>query len=272
MVNLLEIQKTTTAQAIRSLVQTSDLRPYLGGSAIGHECERYLWYAFRWCFQEEISERQGRLFGRGHREEPVIVEMLSKIGVQFWGDQDEIVFAHGHAKGHRDGVVQGVPESPKVPHLAEFKTMNDKNFKEVCKMGVAASKPIYYAQCQIYMKHFNLTRTLFVAINKNDDSVYVERLRYDKVVADRLDKKAEEIVLMEHPPSKRFEPTWFSCKWCSANKVCHAGETALQTCRTCKFIDIYPKGEWKCQKYDDLLLSSGQQRLSCKFYAVLEGL
>jgi hypothetical protein len=231
-----------------------------------------LWYAFRWCFEEEISERQSRLFGRGHREEAVIVEALEKVGIRFCGDQDEIVFAHGHCKGHRDGEVVGVLEAPKTPHLAEFKTMNDRNFKEVCKLGVAASKPGYYAQCQLYMKFFKLTRTLFVAVNKNDDSMYIERLKYDKESADRLTRKAEDINLSELPPSKRFDPTWYECKWCSANKICHSGEAVLRNCRTCQFIDIYPGGEWKCQKYGDLHLATDQQRLGCELYEKLEGL
>lgn len=272
MVNLLKIQKQSTAQAVAALTKIQEPRPYLGASSLGHSCERYLWYAFRWCFQEDISERQARLFGRGHREEPIIIEMLQKVGIQFWGDQDEIVFAHGHAKGHRDGCCLGVLEAPKTPHLAEFKTMNDANFKEVIKSGVQVSKPSYYAQCQIYMQHFQLTRTLFVAINKNTDAAYFERLRIDHKFADSLERKAENIVLSELPPSKRFDPTWFECRWCSANKICHGSELVLQNCRTCQFIDIYPKGQWKCQKYDDLVLATDQQRLGCDKYKLLEGL
>jgi len=272
MVSLLEIQKQSTAQAIASIQTPQELRPYLGASSIGHSCERFLWYSFRWCFQEDISERQARLFGRGHREEPVIIEMLKKVGIQFWGDQDEIVFAHGHCRGHRDGVCLGVLEAPKTPHLAEFKTMNDANFKEVCKAGVKVSKPGYYAQCQLYMKFFKLTRTLFVAINKNTDAAYFERLRYDADYATSLERKGEDIILSEEPPSKRFEPTWYECRYCAANKICHVGEPVLKNCRTCRFLDIYPQGQWKCQEYDDLVLATDQQRLGCKKYELLEGL
>jgi len=272
MVNLLDIKKLTTAQAIMELTSTSELRPYLGASQIGHSCERYLWYSFRWCFSEELSERQLRLFSRGHREEPVIIEMLNRVGITVYGEQDGITFAHGHGAGHRDGECIGVVESPKVPHLLECKTMNDKNFKDVCKQGVKVSKPVYYAQCQIYMKGYKLTRTLFVAVNKNDDSVYIERIKYDKGYAEMLMDKAEKVILSELPPSKMFEPTWYECKWCSAKKICHGSDPVAVTCRTCRHVDILPQGKWTCQKNDDVALSTEQQRLACPSYKVIEGL
>lgn len=270
MVNLAEIQRMTTAQAIASHTEESEHRPYLGASALGHSCERFLWYSFRWCYTETFSERQMRLFGRGHREEPVIVEMLAKVGIKFWGDQDEISFAHGHCKGHRDGAVIGVLEAPKTEHLAEFKTMNKANFSTLCKQGVFASKPGYYSQSQVYMKYFKLTRCLFVVVCKDNDAIYIERIKYDADYANALVRRAEDIILSETPPEKRFDPTWYECKWCAANKICHGSDTPLQNCRTCKSIDMYPDGLWKCQKHGDMILATGQQRLGCDEYQMLE--
>ncbi len=272
MVNIAEIRRQTTAQVIAQNTTVQEPRPYLGASGIGHSCERFLWYSFRWCFTEVISERQMRLFGRGHREEPVIVEMLEKVGIKFWGDQDEVIFAHGHCKGHRDGACIGVIEAPKTEHLAEFKTMNKANFSTLCKQGVLASKPGYYGQSQVYMKFFELSRCLFVAVCKDTDAVYIERISYDKDYANELVMRAEGIVLSESPPEKRFDPTWYECKWCSANKICHGSETPLRNCRTCQSIDMYPGGVWKCQKYNDLELATDQQRLGCDQYKLLEGL
>lgn len=61
-------------------------RWHLGASLIGHECERYLWYIFRWCFSPNFSGRMQRLFNRGHREEERYIEWLKGIGFQVWTD------------------------------------------------------------------------------------------------------------------------------------------------------------------------------------------
>lgn len=268
MVNLAQIQKTTLGE-VNKLIEIGEARPYLGMSQIGHSCRRYLWYSFRWCFKDVISARLSRLFNRGHREEPAIVETLSKVGLIFWGDQTEITMAHGHSKGHCDGMCLGVIEAPKTVHLTEYKTMSDKYFKEICKLGCKASKPIYYAQCQIYMRKLKLTRTLFVAVNKNDDSMYIERIKLDEKFADELERKAEDIILSEEPPEKEFNSTWFECRWCSARDICHFEGVPQRNCRTCKFCDILQNGRWECANYD-IQLTTEQQRLGCERYEMLE--
>lgn len=61
-------------------------RWHLGGSLIGDECKRKLWYIFRWVLHEKTTGRQQRLFNRGHREEDRFIEWLEGIGVQVWAD------------------------------------------------------------------------------------------------------------------------------------------------------------------------------------------
>ncbi len=270
MVNLKEIQKTTLNE-ISKLTEAQQHRPYLGMSQLGHSCSRYLWYSFRWCYSDELSARLLRLFDRGHREEPAIVKTLERVGIRCYGDQEEMVMAHGHSKGHNDGRSIGVIEAPKTEHLNEYKTMSDKYFKEICKIGLKASKPIYYGQMQLYMKHLNLTRGLFVAVNKNDDSLYIERVKLDKEVGEQLERRAEEIILSEAPPKKQFKSTWYECKWCSARDICHGGKTPEVNCRTCAACDLLPEGKWECNRYE-IPLATEQQRLGCKKYIILEGL
>ena len=50
----------------------------VGASSIGHKCERYLWYQFRWFFREKFNGRMLRLFDRGHREEARFNEWLER--------------------------------------------------------------------------------------------------------------------------------------------------------------------------------------------------
>jgi hypothetical protein len=43
-------------------------REHLGGSQIGRECDRALWYGFRWATAPDFDGRLLRLFDTGHRE------------------------------------------------------------------------------------------------------------------------------------------------------------------------------------------------------------
>lgn len=266
----LQTSANSTLGAIESAEVVTEHRPYLSMSEIGHHCERYLWYSFRWCFQrEELTPRKARLFARGHREEPNLVKILESVGIRCYGFQDECVAVFGHSKGHCDGKCIGVIEAPKTEHLLEFKTMNDKSFKETVKDGVKISKPAYFGQSQAYMDKMNLTRTLFVATNKNDDSLYIERLYHDKKIAHALFRRAEEIVLSEIPPQKKYEPTWYECRWCDARYICHGNEKIMETCRSCISCDILPDGKWECSSHE-IPLATGQQRIGCKIYTMLE--
>jgi hypothetical protein len=264
--------RNKTLDAINSPTVEKGLRPYLGMSKIAHSCDRFLWYGFRWCFTEEIGRRNQRLFDRGHREEPEVYKELNRIGIRCWGDQDGITLAHGHGKGHRDGVCIGVLEAPKTEHLLEIKTMNKKNFTKLKKDGsVKVSKPVYYGQAQIYMRKFKLTRALFIAVCKDNDEWYIERIKLDKGYADDLERRAEMIVLSEAPPSKQFKPTWWECKFCSAKMICHYDREPETNCRTCQSCDLLPDGKWGCSRIG-IELSTDQQRLGCKGYDKLESL
>lgn len=267
MANLKEFGKVGTLAQIEEGLEASQHRPYLGMSGIGHSCPRYLWFSFRWAFTEYFSKRQLRLFGRGHKEEPFIIKDLERIGIRVSGEQSECEAAWGHCKGHCDGRAKNVPEAPKTEHVAEFKTMNDKSFKDTVKKGVKVSKPGYYAQVQAYMKGLKLTRALFVAVNKNDDSYYVERIPLDKGFADDLYRKAETIVLSTVPDENPFPPNWYECRWCSAKEICESRELD-KNCRTCQHIELAPGGTWQCDA-KEVGLSVETQRVGCELYEMI---
>ena len=254
-----------TLRALEGQPEVRKLRPYLGMSMLGHSCNRYLWYYFRWCYKEELEQRILRLFDRGDREENAIIERLKAIGIQVWGEQLSASAAYGHSKCHIDGLCLGVLEAPKTTHLLEMKTMNDKYFKQISKQKLKEAQPKYYAQMQIYMLKFKLTRGLFVAVNKNDDHTYIERVKFDRGFAEDLERKAESIVLSEKPPVKPFKPTWYECRFCSAKLICHYDGEIEKNCRTCAGIELENEGRWKCTVYN-ILLATDQQRLGCEKY------
>src|SRR5579871_4143168 len=128
--------------------RNDEQREYLGASVLGRECERRLWYDFRWAHEAERFEgRMLRLFATGDIEERRVIEDLREIGVLVseidpaTGEQWAIRFADGHGGGHTDGRLAGVPGAEKTEHLLEVKSHNDKSFKALKKDGVQKAKP-----------------------------------------------------------------------------------------------------------------------------------
>ena len=258
---------STTANAIDRGEIRAEQRPYLGMSQLGHHCSTYLWHSFHWAYEDVITHRLKRLFARGHREEPEIIKELERVGIKCDDTQHEMVAVFGHVKGHNDGTAIGVIEAPKTEHLLEFKTMADKYFKEMCKKGVEKSKPVYYGQCQLYMGELKLTRCLFGAVNKNDDSYYWERIKFDKAYYEDLLRKGESIVMMHSPPGPLYGRTYFECRWCNAKGICHNGEQMAKNCRTCEHSEIALEGEWHCTlPGDPVNIPLDIQRVGCKGY------
>jgi hypothetical protein len=102
---------------------------------------------------------------RGHREEGKIVQFLRGAGMVVYDagesgelkEQLRISDCHGHFGGTPDGVATGCPDlPPDMPCLLEFKTHNDKRFKDLQERGVFQAYLKYYVQMQIYMLKHNL--------------------------------------------------------------------------------------------------------------------
>ena len=155
----IEIRSQTVEAIYAAYVAKRDEkeRNYLGASIIGDPCARKLFYSFRWVSPpERFDGRMLRLFETGHREEARMIADLRMSGVEVWdvdenGEQFGFSDHGGHFRGHMDGVLMGVKEAPKTPHLFEAKTHNLKSFKKLLSEGVA-SKPLHVAQMQIYMQ------------------------------------------------------------------------------------------------------------------------
>lgn len=267
MVSLTQVKRSTLA-LLDEPVHVSRHTPSLGMSEIGHSCTRYLWFKFRWAYTGSFPSRMIRLFNRGHREEDVVIKLLTDIGYEVSGAQNKVITGFGHVKGFCDGEVKGVIEAPKTTHILEIKAVNDRAFKEFLKKGTKVARPQYFAQCQLYMHHFGRTRTLFVVVNKNDDSIYIERIKYDKNVAFTLNRRAEGIILADSPPPKAYSATWFVCKYCDARHICHEGIHWNENCRTCSFVEPSPGGNWHCNVSGEIIDYS-QQLKGCDKYETI---
>jgi len=261
-------------------------RSYLGMSTFGTECDRALWYAWRKAHPPEVFDgRKLRLFATGHREEARLIEDLRAIGVRIeevdpqTGEQWAVSSLGGHLRGHLDGIATNVPDAPKTAHVLECKTHGDKSYKELIKHGVEKSKPGHYAQMQLYMHHEGVDRALYVAVNKNDDSIFTQRVAYDRQVAERLIGRARRIIQATNAPAKLFDdPTSkaaFVCQWCPALAVCHEGALAQFNCRTClhstPVVDDSDNATWHCELHErDLSLA--EQAAGCPQHLYLPSL
>ena len=220
-------------------------RRYLGASVAGHECDRYLWLHFRGLFRERLDGRMYRLFERGRREEEQFIQELRGIGCEVWdrqpdGTQFAVSALGGHFGGHLDAVVRGLPDAPKTPHVAEFKTHNDQSFKKLARAGVRDAKPMHFCQMQIYMGMMKLDRALYLAVNKDDDDLYAERVHYEADFFKAAMLRAKRIIT--EPSAERCaqrRDDW-RCKSCPAKAVCwhetgtvFSRQATYHDCRSC---------------------------------------
>lgn len=229
-------------------------RPHMGASTLGHHCERWLWLSFRWAVIQKFPGRMLRLFRRGQNEEAQIISDLRAIGMSINGTQRRVNFG-SHVSGSIDGVAKGVPGAQKTEHVLEFKTHSLKSFNELEKYGVGMSKLQHYTQCQVYMHGTDLKRALYVAVCKNDDRIYTERLEYDKEHAEKAIAKGQRLALADRlPPPISADSTWFECKMCAGHDFCHGSKTTKEVnCRTCAHATPTPESTWHCAKWNDTI-------------------
>ncbi|WP_422491653.1 PD-(D/E)XK nuclease family protein [Endozoicomonas sp. ALE010] len=256
-------------------------RPHLGASLIGEPCSRSLWYSFHWCTAARFDGRMLRLFETGQLAEARFADNLRAAGVQVYeedpqtGQQFRVTACDGHFGGSMDGVGLGFVEAPKSWHVIEMKTHSEKSFKELVNKGVEESKPRHFAQMQVYMhlaENGPLKRAYYLAVNKNTDALYGERVKYDKTKATALVNKAAAIIASDLPPEKiHQDPSWYQCKFCDHAAVCHGQQAPVVNCRTCLHSTAIENGEWHCARYD-CLIPTEQQRKGCQSHLYLPDL
>lgn len=220
-------------------------RSYLGMSTFGTECDRALWYAFRWARASEAFDgRMLRLFETGHREEARMLDDLEAVGLKVyrvdpktgkqWAFRDE----KGHLRGHADGMAEGVmPDCLHHEHLLEFKTHNEASFKKLVSDGVKKTKFGHYCQMQLYMRFSGAPCALYMAHNKNTDELHTEHVAYNAEFAEATVRRGQRIINSPNPPARLHEDhtakAAFACRFCPSMKICHERAFAPRNCRTC---------------------------------------
>ena len=218
--------------SIQKKIDKSEHRDYMGASGLATQCDRALWYSYHQP-KKDFPPRVQMIFDMGHIIEDYLVKIFRDAGLTIYNEDssgEQFGFVDGFIAGHIDGVITGIPGDDD-PHLLEFKSSNDKRFKDFQKKGCQAVEPKYWGQCHIYMHKMNLKKCLFVVMNKNTCDLYFEIINLDPIYADSLLLRGEELVAqtVEREVRKRYKTsTSFGCRFCSYKEECwrdeHLGE------------------------------------------------
>lgn len=243
-------------------------RKHIGASEMGHSCDAFLWFKFRWMFFEKFNGRMLRLFIRGHREEDILIDLLRRIGFNIKqvaedGKQLRIITRNKHFGGSSDSTAS-LPERYGTfePMLLEFKTAKSKLFAPIKNTGVVKAKDKHWKQMCIYGRKHNLRYALYICVNKDDDDIAFEVLELDWGLADALENRADSIISSPIRPKRLSnDPSFWECKFCPANKLCHRltdsnGIELAQpekNCRSCYFSQALIDGTWKCNYYQQII-------------------
>lgn len=268
-------------------------RRYLGMSSVGQECTRATWYGFRWVTKPEYDAPTLKRFADGHLGEDVQAERLRMVeDLQLWtvdpetGEGQIAVADFGdpgkeHFRGHCDGVLLGLLQAPKTPHVWEHKQVGERAFRALEnaknkfgeKDALRAWNLTYFGQGQGYMHYLQITRHYMTVSTPGGRNTTSVRTNYDAAYAINLVEQARRIVFAQNPPARLSEdPAFFKCKWCDHNTVCHGLEfPQLRNCRTCLHSTPLEAGGWHCARHD-IELSDDAQREGCSCHLFIPSL
>lgn len=219
-------------------------RDYLGGSRVGHPCERALQFEFAGAPKDDgagFSGRTLRIFAIGHALEDLAIRWLRAAKLDLYtrrgnrpdGDQFGFCVAGGRIRGHVDGIVAAAPPQLglAVPAIWECKTMNAKNWRETAAKGVIVAKPVYAAQVALYQAYMDASvpgvaanPALFTAINKDTAELHHELVPFDAALAQRMSDRAVRILQAtdagELLPRIAREHDFHECRLCAWSNRC----------------------------------------------------
>ena len=246
----------------------------IGISSVGHECDRKLFYDFRWASQIEAWDgRMRKLFKTGEREEAIIVADLKNVGCNLidrdpeTGNQIRVEGFGGHLSGYLDGVIQ--PPSSDDFYNFEAKTHNKKNFEALLAKGVRLAHPKHYTQMQLGVgldreMGGSLVGSVYFAKNKDDDAVYDEEVPFDESHFEEQKDRVGKIIFRDDPPPRvKDSHEYPPCLFCNHVAICQLGKELPilpeKSCRTCLHSTPEPDGTWSCAHHKKTLTKAEQE-------------
>jgi hypothetical protein len=208
-------------------------RQYLGASRIGEPCARKLVFELTQTPKDPGTEFDGatlRVFDAGHQFEALSIRWLRRAGFdlrdrQKNGRQFGFTTAGGRIRGHIDGVIVAGPDvGIRWPALWEHKALGSKSWNDVVKRGLAVSKPVYFAQAQLYMAYMALEIALVTVMNRDTQRLAHEVVPFEPATAQALSDRAVDVLLIaearELPPRIASESAFYLCRMCAYARRC----------------------------------------------------
>lgn len=182
------------------------------------------------------------------------IQLAAKLGFKL--KQWKISNHENHFGGSLDG--KAIPpfqiERVTGKILLEFKTHSLDSFKKLVLDGVKKAKPEHWAQMQTYMEHEDLEAALYCAVCKNNDERHYQLIYRDREAGAKFIEKARRIIYTSQAPKRVGQhPSWFDCKFCSYQGICHYGEAPAVNCRSCKFASPIANGQWHCGRHNSTI-------------------
>jgi hypothetical protein len=237
-------------------------RRYLGMSEIGKPCQRELFYSFRGVARRIISSQGIKAIEDGYDQEAKTIARLRAVpGIELYNDNGEgqqigFEMLLSHFRGHCDGVVKGLLQSPATWHVFEHKSVNETKFNKLIslvqskgeKQALIEWDEIYFSQAQIYMRCLDITRHYMVVSTPGGRAHTSCRTEYSAKKADLIIEKAQSIIfdnfLIPARISNKREA--FSCKFCAFIGICHDGDIPDVNCRSCRYRECVKDGQNNC--------------------------
>lgn len=210
-------------------------RDYLGASGVADECSRKAWYGLQ-GFKQKFDADSLMKISDGHTTEEKINGWIKKIpGIELYthdssGNQYGFSDLDGKYKGHYDGIIRGIPQSPNTWHIYEVKCVGEKYFKELKKAvdtygekdAIKNWREVYYGQAVTYMWYEKLTRHITIVATPGARELMTVRTEANAKYAKALREKARRIIETKEPPQKiSNSETYFKCRMCGFRDICH---------------------------------------------------
>ena len=271
MAALPKIEKTTLDDVDEKLIEEKKkeaFRHYLGMSIIGDECWRKLFYTYRSAQTREFNASGVRAIEDGYTQEAVMAKRLRMLPyIELYtedpenpGQQIGFSLLLDHFRGHADGVIRGLLESPKTFHIWEHKSVNETKFNKLValkkekgeKQALQEWDPIYWNQAIIYMHCAQLTRHYLTVTTPGGRDYVSCRTEYNRSVAESIIAKAQSLIFdnWNIPARLSDKREFYLCKWCEHQGICHDGDFPLVHCKTCRYLEPVKDGKWNCLKHE----------------------
>lgn len=239
-------------RAIKS-TQDRDRLPTSITASRWSKCGRRMWLTLRGAVKTNHPAERLRTFRIGHALEDAMCEWLEQAGYKVAKRESELVNKWGVVLARIDGILA----KDGAFYLLEMKTANSRRYKDMLKNGIP---DYYFAQVQLEMHHSaqlsahgnQLTKCVFVILNKDTSEIHTEVVEYDRVYADLQTERVHDIIASDAYPAP--DRDW-TCKMCDQRPVCEGEYLPAINCRTCAFVSVEegvftcPFGDSPCEKH-----------------------